>query len=142
MKKGVTFIELVVALAILGILAAVTVPTMKNYLPSWQLSGTARLMVSKIRQAQEEAVTIQKSHRVYFKSTVPPVSYQLIKVDGGDQELETITMPQNITLQLNISNPITFSPDGGPDYNGSIILNLGGASKTIDISPAGVIKLQ
>ncbi len=142
MKKAFSLMEMLIVMAIIGILAAVTVMGINSFLPSWQLSGAARLLTSKLRQAQEEAVTTQKPHRIYFKSTAPPVSYQLVKVDGGDHELETIILPENITLQLNISNPITFRIDGAPDYNGSIILDLGGATKTINILPAGVINLQ
>lgn len=142
MKKAFSLMEMLITMAIIGVLAATTVMGLNSFLPSWQLSGSARLLTSKLRQAQEEAVSTQKQHRINFISTVPPVSYQLVKVDDGDHELETITLPKNITLQLNISNPITFSIDGGPDYNGSIVLNLGASSKTINISPAGVIKLQ
>jgi len=134
--------EMLIVMAIIGILAATVVMGINSFLPHWQLSGSARLLTSKLRQAQEEAVTTQKQHRIYFNSTVPPVSFQLVKVDSGDQVLETIALPKNISLQLNIANPITFSADGGPDTNGSLILNLGGTGKTIEISPAGIIKLQ
>jgi len=134
--------EMLIVMAIIGILAATIVMGINSFLPHWQLSASARLLTSKLRQAQEEAVTTQKQHRIYFNSTVPPVSFQLVKVDSGDQVLETIALPKNISLQLNIANPITFSADGGPDTNGSLILNLGGTGKTIEISPAGIIKLQ
>jgi prepilin-type N-terminal cleavage/methylation domain-containing protein len=142
MKKAFSLMEMLIVMAIIGILAATIVMGINSFLPHWQLSGSARLLTSKLRQAQEEAVTTQKQHRIYFNSTVPPVSFQLVKVDSGDQVLETIALPKNISLQLNIANPITFSADGGPDTNGSLILNLGGTGKTIEISPAGIIKLQ
>lgn len=134
--------ELLITMAIIGILSAVMIIGSSGFLPHWQLSSSARLLTSKIRQAQEEAVAVQKPHRILFKTTTPPVTYQIIKVDGGDHEVETITMPANIGVQLNIPNPFTFNIDGAPDFNGTIIINSGTAIKTIEILPAGAIKLQ
>lgn len=147
MKKGVTFIELVVVLAIIGILAAVTVPTMKNYLSSWQLSGSARLLVNKLRQAQEEVVTTQVQHGVRFNTTTPVTIDFFKKVDTTKTTLETVTLSNGITIALNslTDNEVIFSADGGLSTNsspGTIIVTLGTSSKTISVSAAGVIKLQ
>ncbi len=136
--------ELLITMAIIGILSATTVFGVNSFLPHWQLTGSARLLTTKLRQAQEEAVSTQKIHRIRFTSTTPPVSYELVKVDGDpptDQAIETVTLPGNISLTLNISNPISFSRDGAPDSNGTIVLTSGN-SKTIHIFPAGIIKLE
>ena len=150
MKKGISFYELIIVLAIIGMIAAITIPTMKNYLPSWQLSGSSRVLVNKLRQAQEEAVTTQAQHRIkFFNPTAPPVTYELSKI-GATEPLEVITMPSNITVtgtggapldQTFSDNQVIFSSDGGPNANGDIVINRGEVSKTINISPAGVIKL-
>lgn len=142
MKKAFSLVELLTTMSIIGILAAVTVIGIRSYLPTWRLSGSARLLTTKIRQAQEDAIATQKQSRILFISTSTPVTYKLIEVDNGDHDLETITMPANISAQLNIANPITFGRDGAPDTNGSIVLTAGTNSKTITILPAGVIKLE
>ncbi len=147
-KKAISFYELIIVLAIIGIITAITIPTMRNYLPSWQLSGSARVLVNQLRQAQEEAVTTQKQHRINFTSTTPPVSYDLVKVDYDDlgaevlTTIETTTMPSNISIEFEtITNPIAFSSDGGPSSSGNIRIILGEATKTVNVSVAGVIKL-
>ncbi|KKQ73684.1 MAG: hypothetical protein US94_C0028G0002 [Berkelbacteria bacterium GW2011_GWB1_38_5] len=145
MKKAVSFIELVVVISIMGLIAVITIPTVKSYLPSWQLSGTARVLLNQLRQAQEEAVTAQKQHLVRFTSTASPVTYDLIKVDGTETVVETTTMPNNIIVALDASitgNQIIFSSDGGPSSSGNITISLNGVSKIINITPAGVMKLQ
>lgn len=134
----------------MGMLAAITIPMMKNYLPSWQLSGSSRTLVNNLRQAQEEAVTTQEQHRVkFFNPTDPPVTYELFQI-GATEPLEVITMSNNVTVtgpdgapldQTFSENQVIFSADGGPSANGDIVINLGDVSKTINISPAGVIKL-
>lgn len=145
MRRAYSLTELIIVMSIIGIVTAVTIPTMKNYLPNWQLSGSSRLLINKLRQAQEEAVTTQKQHLIRFAPTASPVTYQMIKIDGGEQVLETIIMPNSITVGLDATiddNQIIFSADGGPSSNGNITITLGEASKTISVSPAGVIKLQ
>lgn len=142
MKKAFSLVELLTTMSIIGILAAVTVIGIRSYLPTWRLSGSARLLTTKIRQAQEDAIATQKQSRILFTSTSTPVTYKLIEVDNGDHDLETFTMPSGISAQLNIANPITFGRDGAPDTNGSIVLTAGTNSKTITILPAGVIKLE
>jgi len=149
-RRAVSFFELIIVLAIIGMIAAITIPMMKNYLPSWQLSGSSRALVNNLRQAQEEAVTTQVQHRVkFFNPTAPPVTYELFKI-GATEPLEVITMPSNITVtgtdgvpldNTFSDNQVIFSSDGGPSANGDIVITLGDVSKTINISPAGVIKL-
>lgn len=144
MRKSFSLIELLTTMSIIGILAAVAVIGTRSYLPNWRLSGSARLLTTKIRQAQEDAVATQLQHRILFSSTVPPITYKLVKVlDSGDEDLETVSMPVGITLQLNIANPITFGRDGAPvTSGGTIVLTSGTNSKTIEIQPAGVIRLE
>lgn len=145
MKKAFSLTELIITLAVIGILTAILVPAISSYLPFWQLNGSTRLIVNKLRQAQEEAVTTQNQHLIRFNPTASPCTYELIKIDEGETVLETITMPANVTLTLDSTiadNQIIFSADGGPSANGNLVVTLGEASKTINVSPAGVIKLQ
>jgi len=145
MKKAFSLTELIITLAVIGILTAILVPAISSYLPFWRLNGSARLIVNKLRQAQEEAVTTQSQHLIRFNPTASPCTYELIKIDSGETVLETITMPTNVTLSLDptiADNQIIFSADGGPSANGNLTVTLGDASKTINVSPAGVIKLQ
>jgi len=144
-QTAFSLMEMLIVMAIIGILAATTVMGINSLLPHWQLSGSARLLTNKLRQAQEEAVTTQKQHLIRFSPAASPVTYQMIKIDGGEQIMETITMPNNITVGLDATitdNQIIFSADGGPSSNGNITITLGEANKTINITPAGVIKLQ
>ena len=145
MKKAFSLTELIIAMAVIGILTAILVPTISSYLPFWRLTGSARLIVNKLRQAQEEAVTTQNQHLIRFNPTASPCTYELIKIDEGETVLETMTMPTNVTLSLDptiADNQIIFSADGGPSSNGNLTVTLGESSKTINVSPAGVIKLQ
>ena len=147
-RLAVSLYELLIVMSIITILAALTVPIMGYYTPSFKLWGSSRIIINKLRQAQEEAVTTQIQHLIKFNSAVDPApaNIQLIKNDGGKIVLETFDLSNGVTISLSpqivaLENEIAFSPDGGPSVSGDITVTLGEASKTINVTPAGVIKL-
>lgn len=145
-KKGLTLVELLVTISIIGILVGVTVPTLSKYLPGITLNGAAKTLTTTLREAQEKTITEQKQYLVRFTSTSVPPYYELIRINNSTEELqrkielkttETITLANTIT-----SNQIIFSPDGGPSSNGDITLGNGTSTKIINVSPAGFISAQ
>lgn len=142
---GVTLIELLTVVAIIGILTAVGAPTVAHFLPGIQLNGSARVLSANLREAQERTITEQKPHLIRF-STTSPFYYELIRIDDGDEELiKKINLASSITISLQPSitnNQIVFSTDGGPSSNGQITLTINGASKIVSVSPAGFIKIE
>lgn len=153
MKKAISLMELLIVMGIMGIIAAISIPTMRNYLPTLHLSSSAKVINTRLRQAQEEAVTTQIKHGVQFNIATDPKSIDFFKfVDGTPPTitvLENVQLAKDITLAVDSTisnnpknaNSIIFSADGGPDVNGNIVVTLESASKTINVSPAGVIKL-
>ena len=145
MRHGITLIELLTVIAIIGILVGVAVPTLSHYLPGIQLNGSARTLSSNLREAQERAVTEQKSYSIHFTTDATPVYYQMIKIDGAE-EIHKINLANNetVTLADTISdNEIIFSSDGSPTSSyGDITLRLNDVEKVINVSHAGFIKIQ
>ena len=137
--------ELLIVMSIIGIMSAVIVIGSNAFIPSWRLYSSAKAVLIKIRQAQEEAVTTQKQTIIRFNPAAAPITYQLIKNDGGETILDEGTLAPNITLAMDpvfVSNQVYFSADGGPSVSGNIVISYNTNSKTVSISPAGVIKLQ
>lgn len=146
MKKAVTLIEMITVIGIISILTAIAAPTLSSYLPGVQLNGSTRVLSANLREAQERAVTEQKQHLIRFNLTAGDYYYQMIKIDGENEEIiEKVILPsqETIVLEETISNnQIIFSPDGGPSSSGDISLNINDKSKTINVSPAGFIKVK
>ena len=143
--QGVTLIELLTVISIVGILTAVGVPTVSHFLPGIQLNGSARVLSANLREAQERTITEQKQHLIRF-STASPFYYELIRVDGGNEELIkkiNLSTNQTINLQPTITyNQIAFSTDGGPSSNGQITITNSSTNKIVSVSPAGFIKVE
>ncbi len=64
---GVTLIELMVALAIAGLLIALGAPAFANWLTNMRVRGTAEAMLSGVQLARSEAIT--RNDRVRFQLT-------------------------------------------------------------------------
>lgn len=151
--KGISLYELLIVMGIIVMVTAIAIPSINHYLPSLRFSSSAKVIVSKLRQAQEEAVTTQIRHGIKFNTT-SPVSIDFIKYVEGTPPtitvIENVQLPTNITLTLDAAisnnidnaNSIIFSANGAPDVNGNVAVGSSGyTSKIINISPAGVIKL-
>lgn len=148
MKKGLTAIEMIVVISIIGILAGTIVPTISKYLPGIQLNGSIRTLASNLRQAQELTVAEQNKHLIKFSPTDSPVKtkYQLIRIYNSKEEIiKEIVLPSTITITLDekiLDSQIAFSSDGGPSSSGNITLSNGSNQKVVNVSTAGFIKVQ
>ena len=59
-QSGVTLIEVVVVIALLGILAGFAYPNFKSWIPNYKLKAAARDLVSNFQRAKMEAVKRNK----------------------------------------------------------------------------------
>lgn len=150
MKKAFSLMELVIVMGLITILTAVTIISLESFSPTIKLNNSTKLILNKLRQAQEEAIAIQARHTLRFDDSTGTIVYQLIKINEDDSEnpqtlLETKELVDNLTVSFEpaaADNKVTFSSDGAPDWSGKITVGLSPSSKIIDISPAGVIKIE
>lgn len=65
-KRGYTLTELMVTVAIIGIVAAIGVPSYLSYLPHLRLNGAVRDLMSDFRLARSLAVGQSQNHYITF----------------------------------------------------------------------------
>ena len=112
--KGFTLIELLLIIAILGILAGLSVPFLITFKTNQDLDNTVEEIVSVLRKAQEKSILIEKdsSWGVNFK----PYQYQYIlfreTFNPGNPENEIYEYSKNIYLTTS-RNEVKFSKLSG-----------------------------
>lgn len=97
---GFTLVELLVAVALFGILSALGVYSFRNLQHSLEEQGAQREVVSQLRDAQTRAVAENTAYCVDFGS-VPATSYSMYRVPGADQGPLLVTFTCTTGTRLN-----------------------------------------
>ncbi len=131
-NSGMTFIEIIMVLAIIGILAAVMIPNFDLVSsPKAAAEGAAYLIASDIRYAQEFAMANRVSKTVTFSTSPPgPTVYTFTPVSNFDPSGQ---LPSGVTISNNFT--VTFNSLGEPTAGGggSVAISGGGLTKTVSV---------
>jgi prepilin-type N-terminal cleavage/methylation domain-containing protein len=146
---GFTIIELLVVVAVIGVISTMLVVNWRQGEKQYLLQRTAQEMVQNIRKAQDMALTssrheceIPDNYGVYF-TTQSPGSYKIFadkndnnQYDGADSDVENIDIESGIEISALSSEPklhLTFSlPDA------FVYISPSATSATITIKRTGL----
>lgn len=110
-QTGMTLMELMMAIACLGILSAIAVPYwIGNGRPAYRLKNAAHQIVSDIRLARARSVATNRQFRIRFD----PVSDSYL-VEKGDSSSGSVSWVVE-------GSPRCFGQDGNPLFSGVGIL--------------------
>lgn len=142
-EKGFTIVEILVTLAIAGLLALIGIPAFKNYQPDLELSGTVQGLVGDLRYAQQLAVTEQVEHGIRF--FIVDRKYQIIRYGNPEEVLKSQALPAKVSFQEidGLTNDqVIFNPYGAVKEAGQVsLINTKNSTTTIDIRPSGFVKI-
>jgi type II secretion system protein H len=152
---GFTMLEMMIIIVIIGIVAAMAVPSFYNTIPRLKARTEARNILNFVRLARSRAVSdgsqygvyIDTSNRQYilFKDTINPAQMMYNTGDSAVVGPETLDPDVVLTNSTFTNNTVVFIPTGGASQSGSFTLDNtdGGSSYTVSVlSSTGKSKLQ
>lgn len=142
-KKGFTLAEMLVAIAVIALMAAIGLPFYRNINMNLNLSGEARDLASDLRQAQQLSVTEQINYRLIINQTENSysiVNSQTLKKIKEKELKNEITI---LAVSGLVDDTAEFNATGAASSTGSIVLtNPNLRQATIEIKPSGYVKID
>jgi Tfp pilus assembly protein FimT len=138
-------LEMMIIVVILGILAAVAVPTFGDYIPKLEARSQARATLNYLRLARSRAISegtqfgvyVDTNTRTYilFKDTINPAMKTYHLGDSIVVGPEIIDPDVTITQSTFTNDAVVFLPTGGASQSGTITFDKtgGGAPYTVSV---------
>ena len=143
---GFTLIEILVVVAIVSILAAVTMPTVAGAMDRYYILSAGQQVASTIRAARVQAVGKNMQLRVRFNYPAAG-QYQVVRHSDGTTAVGQVQiLPRDVSFQDGAAD-IAFDTNGRlttGSVAAAIVVTNGTAAdnRTINVSTSGRVQLQ
>lgn len=143
--QGVSLLELTVAIAIIFIIAAITFPSFNGYLKYQDLKNSTKIFISRLKEAQQEAVTRQIKFAIELDSQTN--DYRQLKLVQPAEVMAEYHLSEDVFFASTtglLLNQAVFNPTGAADYSGEIFLesSQSGQRTKVTIHPSGYVSWQ
>lgn len=128
-SKGFTLIELIIAMVIMGIMAAMVTPNFLGWVANYNLKSAANELYSNMQFARINAVKQNKEWAVVFRYSI---GIYYVCSDNGDGDWATLDINQTIERTITLS-----------DYASDIAYGMGNATANVTVTggvfPGGAV---
>jgi type IV fimbrial biogenesis protein FimT len=133
-EPGYSLLELIIAVAVAGILAAIALPSWNRLLPIYQLNSAARQVYSEL-------------HNIKMRAATENVGFQLVYSNGAAayiiQRDSAVLVTKPLAAGVTVTNggTISFSPRGTASANRIRLRSSDGTCKQVVVSPTGRVRI-
>ena len=146
---GFTMLELMIAVLVMGVVVALSVPTIRGFNDTLQLKGATSTLESNLRKARSVAITRESNTLAIIN---PDTGwFAVVRDQGGDENFDTWVSSGLITDAIDLSsidfngeNFVVFDSRGRPSNPGRIQLASAlGSAREIRVSAgSGAISVR
>jgi prepilin-type N-terminal cleavage/methylation domain-containing protein len=131
--RGFSVIELLIVLAIVGILAGIALPAWNRFLPQLHLSSSARLVHSELQSIRIRSVAENASFRLAYATGATNIEIQR---DGKTWSIKPLADGVSIIK----TGSVTFSPRGTASGNRVRLMGRDGSCRHVVVSQTGRVR--
>ena len=133
---GFSLAEILVAISVFAILAAIAVPQFVAFRPKNRLNGAARQVYAELMWARSKAVNDNTNYVVTFPTN------QTMQIAGSTTKTINIQTEYTDVTMASSASTITFSARGTTDVAPTITLTNSGGTKTVTVRITGTASIS
>jgi prepilin-type N-terminal cleavage/methylation domain-containing protein len=135
-RRGFSLVEILVAVSVFSILAAVAVPQFVAFRPKSRLNGAARQIYSELMWARSKAVDENSAFVVTFPTN------QTMQIAGSTTKTVNIQSEYSDVTLTSSASTITFTSRGTASVAPTITLTNGAGTKTVTVRITGTVSIS
>lgn len=138
-STGFTLVEMAVTILLLGLLFALSVPTVQSLSSSYSLKGNTENIAAQLRLAREKAIASGADQPMHFTANYLDSDYHIHYASGLGAKWK-LSKGINYYWGAGTSSAYTLTPDGRCSNSGMVILkDTRGNLDTVSVQLSGLV---